>query len=112
MNAPRNAPVIPRSPDSGCLAIKIAQMGELETELRTSRLCEISRDHEIAIPGVAGDHDEERQAQIAGRIVGPLFKDGMPVELDGFEVGRMEREEARADGKGNKIVRTYVFSRP
>jgi hypothetical protein len=92
------------------LVLVIEQQGELGLELSASRLCEISKDQGLAIPGVAEDIEESKRNQGVGRIMGRLFSQNDTLELDDFKATKSERDEFRESG-GSYRIKFYTFTR-
>lgn len=92
------------------LAIHIDQQGEFELELSASRLCEISKDNGIPIPGVTEGMEDGQRNQVVGRIMGRFFHGAEVVALDEFKVSKTERETPNPNG-GNYHIKFYIFTR-
>jgi hypothetical protein len=93
------------------LVLIIEQTGELGRELSASRLCEVSKDNGLAIPGIAEDVEDNKRNQGVGRIMARLFGQTDTLELDDFKVEKSERSESRTDGQGFYQMKVYEFSR-
>jgi len=70
---------------------------QLDRALTASDIHELCEGSDIQIPGLATSVDDEKGRKVVGSIMGKLFRDLNPLDVDGYTVTREERFLARQD---------------
>ena len=78
--------------------------------LTASMVATFCDDEGIEIPGLRATNNENAASQQVGRIMGALFRETCPVEIEGFRVTR-HTNHGRTDAGNNTEVKSYHIER-
>lgn len=95
------------------VALAADRAHRLGESFTASNLAELAESAGVPIPGLRQVGDERAAAKQIGIHLGRVFRegDGEAVEVDGFTIRRTEREEAREDGNGVRLLKAYEIQR-
>jgi hypothetical protein len=90
----------------------ISDAGLLEETLTAADIAAELEARQIDIPGKArGSEDYNAGAAAVGRLLGPVFKNSEPREIEEFKVHRKQTREYNEKRQANLPVKIYWFSR-
>ncbi len=85
--------------------------GKLSEEISASGLYELSQEHGIDLPGLREESNETTARQHIGRMMARLFKATEAVEIDGYTVTRVEREEYFSEARQYQKMKFYSINK-
>ena len=92
------------------LAIAVEEDDRTGEALTASELREIAQEHEIDIPGLVQDADDQKAAMAVGRNLGRAFgKTTYELAVDDWIVTKTETPVARDDNNGTFLSKAYTF---
>ncbi len=92
------------------MALIVKTAGQNGEELTASGIVEMCRGHDIEIPGLRDLEEDQKANRRVGVLCKKIFKESSKVEIDGFTVTRIEREEYNPTQRKDVTVRAYLFA--
>jgi hypothetical protein len=92
------------------LALAVEAEGKLDEPLTAGDLVEVCQAHDIQLPHLRPGVDDKTARQVAGRVLGRLFKGGARIEREGYVVTKGQKEYLAPGGDWLE-ANTYTFTK-
>ena len=95
------------------ICIAVENIPTLEKLLSTNEIFNLCQDESIDVPGLSESNQDNSTVggQRIGLLLKPVFKDKNEVNIDNFVITKTEKSMPRDDGKGDRKITAYIFSK-